>query len=76
MSAQSMAEVLLKSKAKGNAKLVLLAIASYADDAGAGACPSLTTLTTLTGLSRRTICSLLAHLAATAQLTIQSATAP
>jgi hypothetical protein len=72
MSAKIMADVLLKSNAKGNAKLVLLTIAYYAHDDGTGARPSLTTLTQHTGLSRRTICAMLDYLSTTGQLHIDS----
>ena len=57
------------SKAKGSARLVLLAIADFADDKGV-AWPGVGRIRKMTGLSRRSAQNLIQHLISLAELTI------
>lgn len=71
MSVQAMAWVWAHSRSEPTDRLVLLAIADCANDAGAEAYPSLATLTTKTGLHERSIQRSLNRLVGIGELTVQ-----
>lgn len=68
-----MLEVARASSAKGNAKLVLLLLASYAHPDGTHAEMSLSTIAREAGLSRRQVTTLVHFLAETGQVLLESA---
>ena len=75
MSSKMMLEVMRHSRTKGNAKLVLLAITSYAHPDGTHCEASLATLAKETGISRRQVTTLVHALAAEGHITLLSGAA-
>ena len=73
MSVKVMSLVFDHARAKGVDRLVLLAIADAADDAGRNAWPSLATLSRRTGLDRRTVVRCVGRLVESGELERESA---
>ncbi len=76
MSVRVMAWVWAESKAEPTDRLVLLAIADCANDAGADAYPSMAALTKKTGLHERSVQRSLARLVAIGELVVQPNAGP
>jgi hypothetical protein len=71
MSKEAFVWVMDNSRNKGSAKLVLLAIASYAQPDGSSAFPSVSTLSNKTGISERQIKRLITSLENSGELTVE-----
>jgi hypothetical protein len=76
MSYACIAHVLAHSRQTGNAKLLLVAIAEYADDNGQGATPSIATLARIIGTGERNVQLLLRKLEHTGELICDQGVGP